>query len=41
VVAVSLPFLILATASVALMGVAGLWRTLRPRQPEPEEKVHP
>ena len=35
------PFLILATVSVALMGVAGLWRTLRPRQHEPEEKVHP
>ncbi len=35
------PFLILATASVALMAVAGLWRTLRPVQPEPEEEVHP
>ncbi len=35
------PFLILVTASVALMAVAGLWRTLRPVQPEPEEAVHP
>lgn len=35
------PFLILITASVALMTVAGLWRTLRPVQPEPEEAVHP
>lgn len=35
------PFLILATASIALMALAGLWRTLRPAPPEPEEAVHP
>jgi TRAP-type C4-dicarboxylate transport system permease small subunit len=35
------PFLILATVSMGLAGVAGLWRTLRPMQPEPEEVVHP
>jgi TRAP-type C4-dicarboxylate transport system permease small subunit len=33
------PFLILCTASMGLAGVAGLWRTLRPIQPEPEVEV--
>lgn len=35
------PFLIVATASVALMAVAGLWRTLRPMPPETGQEVHP
>ncbi len=35
------PFLIVSTAALGLAGVAGLWRTLRPVQPESQDEVHP
>lgn len=35
------PFLLLSAISVALAGVAGAWRALRPVAPEAGEAVHP
>ena len=35
------PFLLLSAISVALAGVAGAWRALRPTTPEAGEAVHP
>lgn len=35
------PFLGLSTAAVALAGVAGAWRALRPHTPQASEAVHP
>jgi len=35
------PFLLLSAISVALAGVAGAWRALRPVKPEAGEAVHP
>ncbi len=35
------PFLGLSTIAVALAGVAGAWRALRPQAPEAGEAVHP
>ena len=35
------PFLLISTVAMALAGIAGAWRALRPQAPEAGEAVHP